>query len=267
MRTGVLAFPFLGKAGRLGNQLWQIASGLGISHRRMEPIQFPFWDYRPYFSVPGEYFFLNPQGIDVSQFADHIAPQFRVYLQDYNLFSDIQDDVWKWFLPSEEAKLILKDHPFWDTKEPRVAIHVRRGDNARRSAEDQARWYPLPTDAYYTEALKRFPHHNRIVFSDDIDWVRENMASIFGEAHYFGGQTRPPSPEEYVNTPPMDWEDLFLMAACQGHIIANSTYSWWGAFLSQDVHPVYPQTWYGHELAAQINTSLMFPPGWVGVPC
>lgn len=102
----------------------------------------------------------------------------------------------------------------------KIAIHVRRGDYLL-AHQNKFHLNLCETD-YYERAIKSFdPSDQFLVFSDDIDWCKEkwghNPRFTFSE-----GKT--------------ELEDMNLMAACKGHIIANSTFSWWGAFLS----PLYP---------------------------
>lgn len=94
---------------------------------------------------------------------------------------------------------------------PMVAVHVRRGDYIAKD------WYytDLSQTDYYERAAKIFAGEEFFLFSDDIPWCRQNFlgADRFDES-----------------TNPID--SLNLMARCRGHIIANSTFSWWGAWLS-----------------------------------
>jgi hypothetical protein len=63
------------------------------------------------------------------------------------------------------------------------------------------------------------------------------------------------------------WEDLALMAACRGHIVANSTFSWWGAWL--DPHPdklvIAPRQWFALPLLRKVSTADLFCPGWITI--
>jgi hypothetical protein len=62
----------------------------------------------------------------------------------------------------------------------------------------------------------------------------------------------------------IDWEQMLLMSCCDSHIIANSSFSWWGAYFngSEDKIVCYPSVWFGPRLSSTNNTDSMFPPSW-----
>jgi hypothetical protein len=94
---------------------------------------------------------------------------------------------------------------------PSVFIHVRRGDYATLG-------HGMLTPKYYVDAVERFPAGmNWFVFSEDLNWCRENLV-LPGIIHYvdYASENR-------------DEEDLLLMSECHGGVIANSSFSWWGA--------------------------------------
>jgi len=103
-----------------------------------------------------------------------------------------------------------------------VGVHVRRGDYAHNSTVRQR--HGLVALAYYQRCarmiLDQFPRAVFYVFSDDLQWAAENLA--------LGG------PQVLVahNGPERDYEDLHLLSRCRHFIIANSTFSWWAAWLS-----------------------------------
>lgn len=258
----MIVCPVLGHAGRLGNQLWQIAATLGIAETRGEEAGFPSWDYMPYFSIPDR-FFNNLPGTDVRTLVPHMTPNAATYLQDYSLFAPIARQIQLWFMPSMLARESIEScRDFHLLRKPVLSVHVRRGDNvpgADPGVEDKHLYHPLPPLHYYQRAIAMCHGYRSIaVFSDDPYWCMDNL-----EADYFHlGQPRVKEHlPEYANEPFNDWLDLFLMAQCNGgHVVANSTYGWWGAFLSGDPSPIVPKPWFGPRVDS--NADLMFPKGW-----
>lgn len=113
-----------------------------------------------------------------------------------------------------------------------VAIHVRRGDYIKF----QYRCH-ICSKEYYEKAImymqKIFPDARFIIFSDDIDWCKDNFdAIVFEGKHIF---------DNYE-----DWFDMYLMTRCKGNIISNSSFAWWGAWLNQNKNQVVisPKIWY-----------------------
>jgi hypothetical protein len=102
-----------------------------------------------------------------------------------------------------------------------AAIHVRRGDTLRNPDT----W--VCTDAYYRRAFaelrSRRGDQQLLIFSDDLDWCRSNFGFKPDEATYVDWNRASDS-----------WRDLWLMSRCSSAIIANSTFSWWGAWLNPD---------------------------------
>jgi hypothetical protein len=108
----------------------------------------------------------------------------------------------------------------------RVAIHVRRGGNPINPDEPDYKDNPFYVDLtktdYYERAIAMFPNDKFLVFSDDIPWCKEK----WGNDNRFA-----------FSTGLSETGDMNAMAACKAHIIANSSFSWWGAWL----HPHYPE--------------------------
>lgn len=256
--VAVITFPLLGQAGRLGNQMWQIASTIGLARAYGEEVRLPDWAYRPYFSVPDE-FFGPAEGTDATNLVPHLDPRAALYLQDFNLWRDCAGEIRRYFQPSQ---LALDELPLEALAEYDLAVHVRRGDNAYDpGTPDKHLYHPLRSLDYYKRAADHFPDATILVFSDDPEWCRENLDwDVF-----VGGKPRPKEHEpEYATAPVTDWIDLLAMSRLPGHIISNSTYAWWGAFISGDEHAIYPSNWFGPNLG-YIDSSLMFPDGWVEV--
>lgn len=262
-----MTFRHLGNAGRLGNQLHQIAATVGLARARRAEPRFPKWSYQPFFSVPDEMFVNDLHGVDAADLATHIDARTRVYLQDYGLWKDVENEIIEYFRPSKLAWETLTDQAdFWVLGRPILSVHVRRGDNVQKNdpgTPNKHLYHPLRPMSYYQEALQRVRATvgSIAVFSDDIEWCKERF-----DADYFHhGVARPKEHEAaYTTAPVLDWIDLQLMAACDKHIISNSTYAWWGAFLSRNPQPIYPWPWVGPNLHF-VDASLMFPPDWIRI--
>jgi hypothetical protein len=230
----MLTYRSLGRNGRLGNQLWQIASTIGIAHRRGEQAAFPYWRYRPYLSVPDEYFpdLATLGGEDLG----------GDWLQEIGYFSEIEPLIREIFTFSPLAwEPIVRFHRDFLELPHRTAIHVRRTDYLRLSDR-----YASLTHEYYEEAMS-ITSPPYVIFSDDIAWCRRRFPSDC----IFMAYNR-------------DYEDLALMASCDAVVAANSTFSWWGAWLSAG-RRIFPRRWFEPGMAtlgplmAKLDPELMFP--------
>ncbi len=134
-----------------------------------------------------------------------------------------------------------------------VSLHVRRGDYASNARTRMVHGL-LPLD-YYRDAASRIaeqvPSPVFFVFSDELDWAREYLKLPF--PCRFIGQNQ--GSESY--------KDMQLMSLCRHHIIANSSFSWWGAWLNPaaDKIVVAPRRWFADEQ----DVSDLFPRGWVAL--
>ena len=106
-----------------------------------------------------------------------------------------------------------------------VAIHIRRGDYVNNPF-----YVDLMETSYYQNAMELFPGEKFLVFSDNIEWCKRQ--DIFKDCEFAENNT--------------ELEDLNLMAGCKGIIIANSSFSWWGAYLSKG-KVVAPKEWYSDK--------------------
>ncbi len=129
-----------------------------------------------------------------------------------------------------------------------VSLHMRRGDYTLAAENNIA----LPLD-YYFRAIdfirQRFADPVFYIFSDDIEFARQNLPSGIRKVFVEG------------NDDFSSHEDQRLMAACQHHIIANSSFSWWGAWLSRNPEKVVvaPRHWH---LSLESAHPDMLPPAW-----
>jgi hypothetical protein len=124
-----------------------------------------------------------------------------------------------------------------------VSLHVRRGDYL-----SQTHMFSTCGLDYYKEAISKFPFANHIiVFSDDIEWCKEN----FTEGRFL-----------FVEDSE-DYHDLYLMSICKNNIIANSSFSWWGAWLNQNENKkvIAPSKWFGNS-NSHLDTKDLIPESW-----
>jgi hypothetical protein len=133
-----------------------------------------------------------------------------------------------------------------------ISVHVRRGDYVTHPEFSQS--FGFVGLEYYQKALShlqsRFPDATLFFFSDDPDWVRANIKT--DQPHVFVQN----------NGPDADVDDLQLMSLCRHHVIANSSFSWWGAWL--DPHPdnvvIAPQRWFANK---PWDTKDLIPSSWL----
>lgn len=131
-----------------------------------------------------------------------------IYVQDPEYFDDFRDDI-----------RVLYGEGI--TEIDKVAIHVRRGDYVRNPF-----YVDLSLTDYYEKAMAEFPNEKFLVFSDDIPFCE----------NYFDG-------DEYEFNYEPEVEALNTLASCKGIIMANSSFSWWGAYLS-NAKVIVPLLWH-----------------------
>lgn len=133
-----------------------------------------------------------------------------------------------------------------------VCIHIRRGDFLTNQVTN--RMHGVCSIDYYHKGIENIankiddPHF--FLFSDDPIWVKENIILQY--------------PTEYIshNSGKKSFEDLRLMSLCQHHIIANSTFSWWGAWLNSNPKKIIiaPKKWFNES---SLDTKDLIPSSWI----
>lgn len=134
-----------------------------------------------------------------------------------------------------------------------VGIHVRRGDYC--SPKNKIIYGGICSIRYYKDAMRRLEsllqeQPRYFVFTDDPEWVKKHLPienSILVDC----------------NRGKSDWEDMALMSACRHHIIANSSFSWWGAWLGNfpGKQVIAPEWWYNG-----VPTPHLLPDTWIRIP-
>lgn len=159
------------------------------------------------------------------------------YFQNQNYFKAISDDLRKDFefivpIDDKNAEIAKKI-----TSTQSVSIHIRRGDYLNPDIN-----LSLLSVTYYEKAISyiqdKVSNPVFYIFSDDINWVKANI-DLSQTSHTFIDW----------NTGSDSFRDMQLMSLCQHNIIANSSFSWWGAWLNNNPNKtvIAPSTWYKNE--------------------
>jgi hypothetical protein len=176
---------------------------------------------------------------------------FHGYWQSPLYFAGISQSVRRELLPD-----ILRSSPAYAllqkfSKRQTIAVHVRRGDYAQ-DQQVQASHGTLDAE-YYTVAVQSMAavEDNAVAFvlSDDPAWAMQNL-KLDVEAVHVGAKWNMSA-----------WETLALMSRCKHHVIANSSFSWWGAWLAehQHQHVIYPIKWFATR---PVQHNFRFPTHW-----
>ncbi len=178
---------------------------------------------------------------------------YKGFYQNERYFKDVEQEVRKAFTFDEsmfnERSQLCLEHLRRNPKS--VSIHVRRGDYT-----EPKHWLKLgqyASTTYFLNAIERMskllPGAQYYVFSDDLQWVRDNL---------------PLENAIYVdwNTGEDSWQDMMLMSNCRHNIISNSTFSWWGAWLNNNPDKIVmvPKRWN----SSQMSTDLA-PASWIPI--
>ena len=184
---------------------------------------------------PGCIFDLHSGYSPIELMEDRQAYYLHGYWQSENYFTDFKAQILEDFTFRKTRSLSEIDSSFEDV-EVKVGVHIRRGDYVSNSkAASKLNSQPLK---YYTDYMsmyrRKFPNCIFYVFSDDIQWARNELSLLFEGTRFCEG--------EKMNAA----SDLQMLSQCDHFVLSNSTFSWWGAYLSKAVNPivVYPKIWF-----------------------
>jgi len=159
-----------------------------------------------------------------------------IYLSGYfareAFFYEIEDLLKKEFTLKDELNKENKQMLDIINSVDAVMLHVRRGDYVDNN------FFVSQPLSYYKNGIQKIEEKVKnpvfFIFSDDLKWTRENL-HINNETHYVN-----------INDGKTDYMELVLMSSCRHAIIANSTFSWWGAWLinNQNKIVIAPEKWY-----------------------
>jgi len=204
MNIGV-TYAELGRMGRFGNQLFQIASTIGLSYRERLPYAFGGWDYDDYF--------VNPLP---KREPNTFYKSYNGYLQNYQNF--------EWCQQILQNQFTLKPRNL-EIPENTVFIHFRA--YSKDMLGDVSNIHPEQSTEYYYTATKLFPNKKFIVFTDNIEIAKKVL--YFLDCPFVSSKNC--------------IDDFYVMSKCEGGIISNSSFSWWAGWLCNGL-VVIPKKWF-----------------------
>jgi len=192
----------------------------------------PFVNLKLRSKLPKDILYITEKNIDKISSGKSMAYYYNGYWQDRSFFPKDLSFLDRIF---SRDKLDSRSLGFLERieKSASVSIHVRRGDYI-----DNYKHGNIANKAYFENSIKylfdRVKNPNWFVFSDDIDWCRNNLSFPGGVVEYVEGN------ENAVQN------DIFLMSCCRNNIISNSSFSWWAQEINHNTDKIVvsPEYWY-----------------------
>ena len=248
--------------GGLGNQMFQIAAAISLAEENQDEAKFnPNWHFLPLQGNKCPYYLDNIYSnlifdadlefeslYEESDFLYKKIPYspslcLKGFFQSEKYFINCEDRIRSVFTPPDLMSLIKQNNEEILNQQP-VALHIRRGDYLKLPDV-----HPVCGVSYYKKAMAKFSSSRKfLIFSDDLAWCKKVFKS---DRFLFSNNAK-------------DYEDLLLFSLCPDGIIANSTFSWWGAWLN--AHPqkqiIAPSQWFADN---KHNTKDLIPKGWITI--
>jgi hypothetical protein len=279
----MIGYNFLASPGQLGNQMFKYSALRGIAKNNDQDFLIPpsylkFEKYALPYKIATKYFIpRNKQNhflfdcfemtsvqkknigylkseyqvkeknfhFDENIFNSKIADfDISGFFQTEKYFKNVQDTIrsdfkFKKYIESKAENIISKfNSP--------ISIHIRRGDYVTNPNHEALNL------KYYQKSINLFKKSDTfIVFSDDTDWCKQQNLFLDKKFNFAS---------DFTNN--FDYLDMCLMSKCNKHIIANSTFSWWGAWLSGTNDVIAPSKWFKNTKYSKNNTKDLYPLEW-----
>jgi hypothetical protein len=266
--------------GGLGNQLFQIFTLISYSLRENHNYLLPYFSFCKRKNTYWDTLLKNlkENTIDYTNIQynnryyekEFNYNELEVLDKKYNLLLDGYFQSYKYFVSNYEhiCQLIHLDEikntlvPIYNNlitnSHTTISIHFRLGDY--KNLQD---FHPIMTYEYYYKALKFLiksnEHYNVLYFCEELDKSIIEIIIFRLKKQFIN--------IEFIQCPfdIKDWQQMLLMSLCDNHIIANSTFSWWGAYFNHREKKVcYPSIWFGKNLQHH-NLKDLFPDDWIEI--
>lgn len=207
----------------------------------------------------------NPELYSIYKTLSEIDPtkeivlQLHGYFQSCKYFTEYYPMIYR-LLKIDEQKIELFNYLelyAWEYDKT-VSMHFRIGDYLHQQHN-----HPVLKKDYYKNALSIIkimkPSTDIVLYFcekenlEQVERIVNELRTIFPMKFILADQTM------------ADWQQLLLMSCCANNIIANSTFSWWGAYLNTHLGKIviYPETWFGPALSPTHDVSELCPPEWI----
>jgi hypothetical protein len=277
--------------GGLGNQLFQIFTTIAYGIRYSKKIIFSYtptltggtirstyWEdflqsLKPFTTFNPKHGFTNEMLLEFPQFRENgfefnDIPQFNNpqvmlfgYYQSYKYFENEKDSIFSLIRLRKQQENIKEEFPVLDTDIiHQISMHFRLGDYKHIQE-----CHPLMPYEYYEKSLETILQQRKqdkyIVFyfcqmedNEVVSTIIQKLKSRFTNIDFM-------KMDDSIE----DWKQLLIMSCCNDNIIANSTFSWWGAYFNDknDKIVCYPSLWFGPRMPN--NTVDLFPPSWTKI--
>jgi hypothetical protein len=267
--------------GGLGNQLFQIFNTIAYALRSEEPFVFlnikqlnnigcterhTYWDTflvsLKRFTIDNlpEMHLLREEGFVYKYFPviKNINIKFFGYFQSYKYFENEYNNIVK-LIHLNEMKDTIKRETIVDLSNV-ISMHFRIGDY-----KDLQHIHPIMPYEYYKNSIEYIfknskTNPNKVLYFcekgdyNDVIQIIDKLKSDYSNLEFI-----------CINFDIPDWEQMITMSLCKYNVIANSTFSWWGAYFNTNEEKIicYPKLWFGPALPH--NTSDLFPPSWTKI--
>lgn len=244
----------------LGNQLFCIATTLNLAYKNKVNPVFEFSDGQaPYKDnifknltftnqINTHNFYKEPY-FHYKQINYSPGLSIEGYFQSEKYFLENRKDILETFrIPNQTLDYINDKWGDLLKLNNKVSLHIRRGDYLLPQYSSH---HPAQNLDYYSSAIKHFDENsNFLIFSDDIEWCKENF--IGSQFNFIEGNP--------------DYIDLWVMSLCDHNVIANSSFSWWGAWLNQNPNKIViaPKKWFGPSYQ-NVNDNDLIPESWIKI--
>jgi len=261
----------------LGNQLFSIAAALGLAYENnaipifnMNKAQEPYRNniFRNLINhkdvIPTKYYkepFFHYKKISYDP-----GIHLHGYFQSEKYFYKARKQILDIFKISEIDKKFIEQNFGHFLKNTTVSLHIRRGDYLLPQYSSH---HPVQAIDYYNNAMTYFSDDvNYLIFSDDIEWAKENFKenniNFITKTTIAGNDVMTTLDISKGGWP--DYIEMYLMSMCDHNIIANSSFSWWGAWLNENPNKIViaPKKWFGPAYQG-INDTDIIPETWIRI--